>query len=117
MYQAQTTEYEKLIAGDYPIARATVTIAGAADLKAGAVLVEGSTAGTYAQISGATAGTAGKFAVLLEDVSVAEGESAQVLVGLTGEYNSAELTFGSGATLAINKNNMIAQGIFAKACV
>ena len=38
MYQAQNTEYDKLIAGDYPIVREAVTIAGDAELKAGTVL-------------------------------------------------------------------------------
>lgn len=117
MYQAQTTDYEKLIAGDFPVAQAVVNIAGAATLTAGSVLVEGDTAGTYALLSGSDAGTTGKFAVLLQDVSVPADGSAKVLVALTGEFNSAALVFGEGATLAINKNNMIAQSIFAKAVV
>ena len=38
MYQAQTTEYSKLVAGEFPIAREAVTIAGSDELKAGTVL-------------------------------------------------------------------------------
>lgn len=117
MYTAQTTEYDKLVAGDYPVAQTVVTIAGAATLVAGTVLVEGNTAGTYAKITGSTAGTTGKFAILLEDVDVAADASVKALAALTGEFNKDALVFGTSATLAINKTNMIAQGIFAKAVV
>jgi len=117
MYTAQTTEYDKLVAGDYPVAQTVVTIDGAATLVAGTVLVEGNTAGTYAKITGSTAGTTGKFAILLEDVDVAADASVKALAALTGEFNKDALVFGSSATLAINKTNMIAQGIFAKAVV
>lgn len=117
MYTAQTTEYDKLVAGDYPVAQTVVTIAGAATLVAGTVLVEGNTAGTYAKITGSTAGTTGKFAILLEDVDVAADASVKALAALTGEFNKDALVFGTSANLAINKTNMIAQGIFAKAVV
>lgn len=117
MYDAQTTEYDKLVAGDYPVAQTVVTIAGAATLVAGTVLVEGNTAGTYAKLSGSTAGAVGKLAILLEDVDVADGSSVKALAALTGEFNKDALVFGDGSTLAINKTNMIAQGIFAKAVV
>jgi len=117
MYASQTTEYEKLVAGEYPVVQTVVTIAGAAELVAGTVLVEGNTAGTYAKLAGSTAGAVGKLAILLEDVNVAADASVTARAALTGEFNQAALVFGAGANLAINKTNMIAQGIFAKAVV
>ena len=112
MYSEQTTNYDNLKAGEYPVVQDVVTIASGAALSKGSVLALGSN-GKYSLAAGTTAIAAGKLAILLEDADAASADKT-ALVALTGEFNEAAVTFGEGATIAINKVNATAQGIFFK---
>jgi len=115
MYAEQTTNYDKLRAGEFPVVQDVVTIASGANLVKGSVLALAET-GKYGLATGSSAIAVGKLAILLEDAPAATEDKA-ALVAYTGEFNTAALTFGDGATAAINKLNARVQGIYFKTTI
>lgn len=95
---------DNLIAGDYPRVTRVVTVTGAAILSRGSVLGQIDGDGRF-QLSDAslTNGAELPDAILAEDIDATAGD-VQAHVYIAGEFNSQELTIGSGHTLAsINK--------------
>jgi phage tail sheath gpL-like len=101
MYQAQNTEYNKLIAGDYPIVREAVTIAGAAELKAGTVL---------ASHGVAASATKAKKSVTFTGTPVASKTIKVAVDGNEVTYTTASTTLATevaGIKSAINADNTL----------
>ena len=101
MYQAQNTEYNKLIAGDYPIVREAVTIAGAAELKAGTVL---------ASHGVAASATKAKKSVTFTGTPVASKTIKVAVDGNEVTYTTASTTLATevaGIKAAINADNTL----------
>lgn len=101
MYQAQNTEYNKLIAGDYPIVREAVTIAGAAELKAGTVL---------ASHGVAASATKAKKSVTFTGTPVASKTIKVAVDGTEVTYTTASTTLATevaGIKAAINADNTL----------
>ena len=101
MYQAQNTEYNKLIAGDYPIVREAVTIAGAAELKAGTVL---------ASHGVAASATKAKKSVTFTGTPVASKNIKVAVDGNEVTYTTASTTLATevaGIKAAINADNTL----------
>jgi phage tail sheath gpL-like len=101
MYQAQNTEYNKLIAGDYPIVREAVTIAGAAELKAGTVL---------ASHGVAASATKAKKSVTFTGTPAASKTIKVAVDGNEVTYTTASTTLATevaGIKAAINADNTL----------
>ena len=101
MYQAQTTEYEKLIAGDYPIVREAVTIAGDSELKAGTVLASNGVAASA---------TKAKKSVTFTGTPVASKSIKVAVNGKEVTYTTASTTLATevaGIKAAINADNTL----------
>ena len=114
--------YDNLIAGEFPIVTERVTIASGADLKRGTILGIVTASGKYAAAdstdTGNTAtGTATPKAVLLEDATAESADASNVLVALTGEFNSAKLIAKTGSTVAGFKDGLRTVGIFEKSVI
>lgn len=108
------TEYENLIAGPFPLQKDTVTIGGNQNLKAGCVLgFKSSTGEFYAADHTKNDGTQTARAVLLEDITVANGSLGKAVVAYTGCFNKSKLTFGGSDTIADQYTNMLDHSIFA----
>lgn len=87
-----------LIAGDYPVAHRSVTIAAGENLVRGAVLGRVSSGDTYKlSASGAGDGSQTPVAVLAEDVD-ATGGAVTAPAYFSGEFAADKLTFGTGHT-------------------
>lgn len=87
-----------LIAGDYPVAHRTVTIAAGANLVRGAVLGRVTNDDQYKlSASGASDGSQHPVAVLAEDAAAAEG-TVTAPVYVSGEFAADKLVFGTGHT-------------------
>lgn len=67
----------------------------------------------YAVNSGLSDGTQFPRAVLLEDVTVANGSTGKALVAFTGVFNKSKLTFGSTDTWATHADGMRDRCMFA----
>ena len=101
MYQAQNTEYNKLIAGDYPIVREAVTIAGAAELKAGTVLASHGVAASAIKA---------KKSVTFTGTPVASKTIKVAVDGTEVTYTTASTTLATevaGIKAAINADNTL----------
>ena len=101
MYQAQNTEHNNLIAGDYPIVREAVTIAGAAELKAGTVL---------ASHGVAASATKAKKSVTFTGTPVASKTIKVAVDGTEVTYTTASTTLATevaGIKAAINADNTL----------
>lgn len=68
----------------------------------------------YAVVAAADDGTQYPRAVLLEDVTVANGDTAKASVAFTGEFNKAKLSFGSTDTWATHEVGMRDRGMFIR---
>ena len=101
MNQTQTTEYEKLIAGDYPIVREAVAIAGDGELKAGTVL---------ASHGVAASATKAKKSVTFTGTPVASKTIKVAVDGNEVTYTTSSTTLATevaGIKAAINADNTL----------
>ena len=116
----ETTSYDNLIAGVFPIVTETGTVAsGEGKLKKGTILGVVTASGKYAAADStdtgeSATGTATPKAILLQDVDATSADVAGVLVAFTGEFNSAKLIAKTGSTVAGFKDGLRAVSIFVK---
>lgn len=116
----ETTSYDNLIAGVFPIVTETGTIvSGEGELKRGTILGVVTASGKYAAADSTdtgndATGTATPKAVLLQDVDATSADVEGVLVAFTGEFNSAKLIAKTGSTVAGFKEGLRAVSIFVK---
>jgi hypothetical protein len=97
-----TLDYQPggLIAGDFPVAHRSVTIASGADLARGAVVGRITASDKYAlSASGASDGSQVPVGVLAEGAA-ASGADVVAPVYFTGEFAADQLTFGTSHTAA-----------------
>lgn len=96
----ETYDPNGIIAGDYPREGKKVTIASSAALTAGAVLGRVTADGKYL-LSATAAGDGSETpaAILAEDAD-ASGGDVEALVYLSGTFDQAALTLGTGHTIA-----------------
>lgn len=119
---SENQNYDNLIGGEFPVVTERVTIASGASLKRGTILGVVTASGKYtaadATDTGQSAtGTADPKAILLEDAAAASADVSNVLVALTGEFNSAKLIAKTGSTVAGFKNALRALCIFQKTVI
>jgi hypothetical protein len=111
---SETLTRDNLIAGDFPLITAHVTILSGNSLKKGAVLGKITASSKCVAVNSANSnGSQTPYAVLAED---ADASSADVVACayLTGEFNSDSLTFGGTDTVSTHKAALRALSIFAK---
>ena len=114
---ASTETYvsDALIAGSYPIATDSVTIASSAALTRGTVLGQITASGKFIKsASAASDGSQTIIAILAQDTDASGGDVAGAPVYLTGEFNAASVTLGAGWTAATAKVSARPYGIFLK---
>jgi hypothetical protein len=89
---------DNLIAGDFPLVTQSITIAAGQTLERGAVLGRISANGQYvlSQVK-ASDGSESPNVVLAQNIDTTDGES-EATCYLSGQFNSAALTFGAGHT-------------------
>lgn len=112
-----TLTHDNLLAGEFPRVSILATITGGSYIK-GSILGKITSSGSYTlcipTASGATAdGSQTAEAILAEDVDASDDDT-QAVIYLTGEFNSAALTVGTGYTLAGITDTLRAKSIFIK---
>ena len=107
------TKADNLLAGEFPRIVELATVSGGKYAR-GTILgkITASGNGTICT-SAATDGSKDAYAVLAEAVDTSE-EDKQAVVYLTGEFNAAALTVGSGLTVDGLKDALRAKSIFIK---
>lgn len=112
-YSQDALVHDALIAGDFPIRTALVTIAsGQAALKRGTLLGKiSATSKCIVSLSAAADGSQAPYAVLAEDTAAA-GADLTALVYLTGDMKASEMTFGAGHSAASTKDALRNLSIF-----
>lgn len=98
-----------LIVGDYPLLTDRVTIAAGANLERGAVLGQITGNGKYILSADGVDGSQTPVAVLATAAPAASAD-VQATVYVTGEFDVAHLTFGTGQTAATLNASMRARG-------
>lgn len=116
---SENQNYDKLIGGEFPVVTERVTIASGANLKRGTILGVVTASGKYVAADStdtgeSATGTKDPKAILLEDAAAASADVSNVLVALTGEFNSAALIAKTGSTVAGFKDALRALCIFEK---
>ncbi len=110
--QGSTTS-DNLLAGEFPRIAELATISGGKYAR-GTILGKITANGKCTICtSAATDGSKDAYAVLAETVDASE-EDKQAVVYLTGEFNAAALTVGSGLTVDGLKDALRAKSIFIK---
>ena len=110
--QGSTTS-DNLLAGEFPRIAELATVSGGKYAR-GTILGKITTSGKCTICtSAATDGSKDAYAVLAEAVDTSE-EDKQAVVYLTGEFNTAALTVGSGLTVDGLKDALRAKSIFIK---
>jgi hypothetical protein len=111
---AETFNYDNLIAGDFPIATKSVTIASGASISRGSVLGIITASGKY-KLSASAAGDGSQTpeAILLEDAAAASAD-VTAPVALTGEFNDNKVILGTGHTVASILAGLRNKSIFLK---
>lgn len=105
---------DRLFAGEYPRVDRKVTIADSVALTRGAVLGRVTADGKYLLVDDtAVDGSEVADAILAEDAD-ANGQDAEALVYLTGEFNEDALTFGGDDTADDHRQSLRERGIFLK---
>lgn len=114
---SESTTHDALIAGDYPVVTEGATLISGQNLTRGALLGK-ITASSKLTLSLSAAGDGSETPtlILLEDCDASAGDK-ECLVGLSGEYNSDAMTFGTGHTAASVKDGLRDLGIYLKTAV
>ena len=112
-----TTTADNLLAGEFPRVSELVTITGG-DYAKGTILAKVTASGKYTicvptPSQGTADGSEIACAILAEAVNSTSADKEAVIY-LTGEFNAAALTAGSGYTVAGLKNALRAKSIFIK---
>lgn len=111
---AESLSFLNLFAGDFPRVTDSVTLISGQNLARGAVLGRITASGKYTlSLSASSDGSQTPVAILADAVDASGGDKAAP-VYLTGEINSAALTFGTGHTAASAKPGLRALGLFLK---
>lgn len=99
-----------LIAGDYPVKHASVEMLSGQDVKRGAVLGRVTASGKYKlSLSGASDGSEVPIAIAAADIDASGGDTVGPAY-VTGEFNAAQLIFGTGHTAATVEAAMRGRG-------
>lgn len=111
---ASTFTPDRLIAGDFPIVTQNEVLVSGQNLTRGALLGRITTGGKLTlSLAAAADGSQTPIAILASDVNASGGD--QVCgVYLSGEFNSAAMTFGTGHTAASTRAALRALGIYLK---
>jgi hypothetical protein len=105
---------DNLIGGDAHIVTEVVTISSGQNLTRGAVLGKVTSGGEYVlSLSAAGNGSETPDAILLRDTDATSG-AVKAEVAMTGEFNIAALTIGTGHTAASIRDGLRAKGIFLR---
>ena len=111
----ETFTPDNLIAGDFPIITDTATVVSGEKVVRGTLMGKITSGGKLKTcFSGNSDGSENPYAVMLEDVDASGGDVAGANILLTGELNSAALTFGSVDTYLTHKNAMRNLSMFVK---
>lgn len=115
----ETTSYDNLLAGVFPVVTEKVTIASGENLKRGTILGIVTASGKYVaadstDTGGGATGTADPKAILLADVDASAADVEGVDVALSGEFNAAKLIAKAGSTVAGFKEGLREVSIFVK---
>jgi hypothetical protein len=116
-YAGQIDQYQpdQLVSGEFPRVARSGTIAAGQNLPKGAVLGRVTASGEL-KLSATAAGDGSEkvYAVLAEAIDTTGG-AATAPIYLTGEFNPADLTFGTGHTAASTGDALRAHSIFLRA--
>ncbi len=108
-----STKADNLLAGAFPLVSELVTITGGTYAK-GTILGQITESGKYTiATQAASDGSQNACAILAEAVDASSAD-AQAVVHLTGEFNAAALTAGTGLTVDGLKADLRAKSIFIK---
>lgn len=115
---SETFNYDKLIAGDYPVVTDIVTIGTGANLVRGTVLGKITASGKYVlcNSAGTDDGRRLAVAILAEDAAAATSD-VQATIYLSGAFNSAACTFGGTDTAATHRAALRDVNIYLKTAV
>ena len=115
---SETYTPDNLIAGDFPLVSDEVTIVSGQNVARGAVLGKITASGKYTAADVlAVDGSSVPACVLAQATDASGGDVTKAPVYLTGEFNSALLTFGATTTAADLKDAMRDKSLFQKAPV
>lgn len=106
---------DKLLAGDFPKVTEQVTIVSGASIPRGGVLGKITASGkcTLVDSAGTDDGRRAAYGVLLESVDATAGDKVGV-AALSGEFNSAALTFGGEDTAATHRETLRDKNIYLR---
>ena len=108
-----STTADNLFAGAFPLVSELVTVTGGSYAK-GTILGQITESGKYTIATvAASDGSQNACAILAEAVD-ASSEDVQAVIHLTGVFNAAALTAGSGYTVSGLKTDLRAKSIFIK---
>jgi hypothetical protein len=119
MTQPTTTTYtpDNLIAGNFPIITDTGTLVSGESVVRGEVLGKITTGGKLAaSLLASDDGSETPDCIAAETVDASSADKP-IAVYLTGEFNSAAMTIGTGHTAASIKDGLRGKGIFLKTVI
>lgn len=103
---------DTLIAGDHPIRTLGVTVLSGQNLTRGALVGKITTGGkVILSLSAAADGSQTPYGILGEDVNASGGDKVS-FVYLCGDFNSREMTFGTGHTVASVRDGLRDKSIY-----
>jgi len=106
-FSKQSYTPKEIIAGDFPLVTRSGILAAGQNLKRGAVLGRITASGKLVLSASASSdGSQGVFAILADDEADATAEDVGVTVYITGQFNSPNLTFGTGHTAASTRDTL-----------
>jgi hypothetical protein len=119
MTQPTETTYtpDNLIAGNFPLVTDTGTLLSGESVVRGELLGKITSGGKLAvSLSASSDGSETPYCIAAETVD-ASAADAPIAYYLTGEFNIAAMTFGTGHTAASVKDGLRALGIFLKTVI
>lgn len=111
-FSTQSFTPKEIIAGDFPLVTNHVTIASGQSLQRGAVLGEVTATGEYVlSVAAAVDGSQVPAAILATEAVDASAAAKGAGAYVTGQFNAANLTFGTGHTAASTRAALRDAGI------